>query len=108
MSIRLDSVIQRIRGIEREVDELKRLKDKLPLERPYSGTLQVAFDKSINDLLNEKLGLEQLEVDSPSEELVNEVLSVDMATASRIRVDREKPEAELTAKEEKVKEFLVL
>ncbi|MCB1137562.1 MAG: adenosine deaminase [Leptospiraceae bacterium] len=106
MSIRLDSVIQRIRGIEREVDDLQRLKNKLPLERPYSGTLQVAFDKSINDLLNEKLGLEQLEIDAPSEELINEVLSVDMATASRIRVDREKPEAELTAKEEKVREFL--
>ncbi|MCB1168903.1 MAG: adenosine deaminase [Leptospiraceae bacterium] len=106
MSIRLDSVIQRIRGIEREVDDLQRLKNKLPLERPYSGTLQVAFDKSINDLLNEKLGLEQLEIDAPSEELINEVLSVDMATASRIRVDREKPEAELTAREEKVREFL--
>lgn len=106
MSIRLDAVIQRIRGIEREVEDLNRLKNKLPTSRSYTGTLQVAFDKSINDLLNEKLGLEQLEIDAPPEDLINDVLSVDVATASRMRVDRTRTEGELTEKELKVREFL--
>src|SRR5690606_19658983 len=46
----------------------------------------------INDLLNQKLELEQLEVESPPVDLVESILTVDLATASRIQVDRQMPE----------------
>jgi len=106
MIVRLEHIYNQIQIIEKEIDELNRLKARLPGLRPYSANLQIAFDRAINDLLNERISLEELEIDSPSDELMEEVLSVDMATASRIRVDREAVVVEPTLSDKNIVNFL--
>lgn len=88
MVLRLEQVLSRIRTIDREIAELRRLRARVPAGRPYSAGLQVAFDKHINDLINEKIAFEELEIENPSEDLLQEIFSIDLATASRIRTDR--------------------
>lgn len=89
MKITFEEIYRRIQALNREVDELNLLKRKLPDHRAYSTDLQVSFDRVVNDLLNQKLELEQLEVESPPTDLIESILTVDMATASRIQVNRQ-------------------
>lgn len=102
---KLESVLQQIRSIDKEVADLNRLRQKLPENKDYSSQLLVAFDSAINGLLTEKLELEQLEVINPPQDLVNDVLSVDVATASRITVT-EVDEDERTREEQKIYDFI--
>lgn len=104
--MRLDDVLQRIRTLDRDVEELRRLRARLPANRAFTSGMQVAFDRHINELLNEKIQLEELEVEHIPEDLLNDIASVDVATASRITVDREKKEYELTSEDKKIMEFI--
>jgi len=59
-------ILERVRIIDRDVSELNRLKSRLPADRPYSPSLQLSFDKQINNLLNERISLMELPViDAP-------------------------------------------
>jgi len=106
MIVRLEHLYNQIKLIEKEIAGLKRLRDRLPVNRSYAINLQVAFDHAINELINEKIGLEELEIENPPSDIIEDVLSVDMATASRIRVDREAVEIEPTAGEKNLISFL--
>lgn len=105
MKITFEEIYRRIQSLNREIDELNLLRRKVPDRRPYSADLQVAFDRVINDLLNHKLELEQLEVESPPVDLVESILTVDLATASRIQVDRQMP-ARPDEKDAQIMKFL--
>lgn len=105
MKITFEEIYARIQSLNREIDELNLLRRKVPDTRPYSADLQVAFDRVVNDLLNQKLELEQLDVESPPADLVESILTVDLATASRIQVDRQVP-ALPDEKDAKILKFL--
>lgn len=104
--VRFAQIFERLQQIDRDINELQRLKSRLPTGRDFSPALAISFDKAINDLLNEKIELQGLEIEDPPEELVMEVLAVDVATASRIRVDHVRPPEELSARESQVRGFL--
>ncbi len=104
--VRFGEIFTRLQEIDRDIQELQRLKSRVPVDRPFSPGLQISFDKAINDLLNEKIELQGLEIEDPPEDLLQEILSVDVATASRIRVDHIRPPEELTAREAQVRAFL--
>ena len=106
MIVRFEDLLGQIKQMDREIAELKRNRARIPGSRTYSADLQVAFDKHINGLLNHRIALEELEIENPSEELIAEIVSVDMATASRITVDRTTQTVEPTAKERRLLEFL--
>ncbi|EQA44785.1 adenosine deaminase [Leptospira broomii serovar Hurstbridge str. 5399] len=65
MGLTFADILDRIRILDRDVTELNRLKSRLPADRPYSSSLQISFDKQINNLLNERIRLLELEVDRP-------------------------------------------
>ncbi len=106
MVTRIEDILKRIQVLDRDVEDLRRLRARLPANRSFTPGLQVAFDKHINDLLNEKIQLEELEVEQIPEDLLNDIASVDVATASRISIDREKKEYDLTAEDKRVMEFI--
>ncbi len=81
MKITFEKVYKKIKILDSEIKELEILKNRIPGNKPYSIDLLLTFEKIINDLLNQKLELENLEIDSPSEELIQNILSVDLATA---------------------------
>ena len=105
MVIRLEQILTRIRGIDREIAELNRARARVPGSKPYSNDLRLSFDRHINALLNEKIKLEELTIEDPPEELAADIISVDMATASRIRVARVRPPEEKTAAEKNLMDF---
>lgn len=105
MVVRLEHIIKRIEEIDRDIADLTRMKERVPSNRPFTAGLQVAFDKHINDLLNERISLEELELENPPQDLIDDILSIDVATASRIRVTREE-KAEPTAREKNIIEFI--
>ncbi len=106
MVVRFQKLLQRIGQIDRDLAELRRNRERIPGNRAYTEDLQLAFDRHINGLLNERIELEQLEIEDPPDELVADIVSVDLATATRIRVDRKAPEKEPTQREQKVLELL--
>ena len=106
MVVRFQKLLQRIAEIDKDLAELRRNRDRVPGNRSYTDDLQAQFDRHINGLLNERIELEQLEIEDPPDELITDIVSVDLATATRIRVDRKTPEKEPTQKEERVLEFL--
>ncbi|PJZ69722.1 adenosine deaminase [Leptospira perolatii] len=65
MGLTFTEILERIRILDRDVSELNRLKSRLPADRPYSSSLQISFDKQINNLLNERIRLLELEIESP-------------------------------------------
>ncbi|EPG73010.1 adenosine deaminase [Leptospira fainei serovar Hurstbridge str. BUT 6] len=65
MGLTFADILDRIRILDRDVTELNRLKSRLPADRPYSSSLQISFDKQINNLLNERIRLLELEIDRP-------------------------------------------
>ncbi len=106
MVVRLEQIFNRIAEIDRDVEELKRLRTRIPTGRDFTEELQISFDRAINSLQDEKIALEELEVENPPQDLVEEIMAVDMATASRIHVDRAAPIFEPTVDEKRVIEFL--
>lgn len=65
MGVTFSEILERIRILDRDVSELNRLKSRLPADRPYSSSLQISFDKQINNLLNERIRLLDLEISDP-------------------------------------------
>ncbi len=65
MGLTFTEILDRIRILDRDVSELNRLKSRLPADRPYSSSLQISFDKQINNLLNERIRLLDLEISDP-------------------------------------------
>lgn len=104
--LRFSEIFERLQEIDRDINELQRLKARVPTGRSFSPNLQIGFDKAINDLLNEKIALQGLEIEDPPEDLLQEILAVDVATASRISVPRARPPEELSAREEQMRAFL--
>jgi adenosine deaminase len=103
MKVTFEEIYKKIKNIDRDIQELQNLKNRIPLNRPYSLDLHFSFDKVINDLLNQKLELEQLEIENPPEELIQSILTVDLATASTIRTI---PKPKIEEKDKVVLEFL--
>ena len=54
MKAKFEQILNRIAIIDRDVNELNRIKSKLPDDRPYSSGLQLIFDKQINTLHDER------------------------------------------------------
>lgn len=54
MKAKFEQILNRIAIIDRDVNELNRIKSKLPDDRPYSSGLQLIFDKQINNLHDER------------------------------------------------------
>lgn len=106
MVIRFVQLLERVRDIDREIEELRRNRERIPGNRRYTDDLRTQFDRHINGLLNERIELEQLEIEDPPDELVTDIVSVDIATSTRLRVDRAAPEKEPTQREARVLEFL--
>lgn len=106
MIVRLEQILGKIRGIERDIQELRRLKARVPAGRKYSAGLETAFDKQINDLLNEKISMEELEIEGAPEDLVQQIFSADLVTASRIRGEHVVHRIEPTAAEANLVKFI--
>ncbi|MFN3604780.1 MAG: adenosine deaminase [Leptonema sp. (in: bacteria)] len=86
MKLTFEKIYKKIKLLEAEISELQSLKNKIPENKEYSIELHLAFDKAINDLLNQKIELEQLEIENPSKEILQNIFSVDIATASTIQI----------------------
>ena len=107
MLLRFKHVLEKLHAIEQDLKELRRLKTRLPQKRNYSSPLEISFDKQINELLNEKIELESLEIESPAQELRDSILFADQITSSQIRAERLSfKEAERNVKEDKIFNFL--
>ncbi|MCB1307509.1 MAG: adenosine deaminase [Leptospiraceae bacterium] len=107
MLVRFKEILDQIQKIDRDIEDLRRLRARVPENRTFTDGLLISFDKQINELLNRKISLEELEIEKPSAELVQELFSVDVATSTRIRADRITiPGVAPTAEEEKVVAFL--
>ena len=107
MLVRFKHIIEKLRAIDRDLKELQRLKARVPQQRDYSSSLDISFDKQINELLNQKIELESLEIDNPAQELSDSILFADQITSSHIRAERiSRKEPERSAKEENIFAFL--
>lgn len=104
MKLTFEKVYKKIKNLELEIKELQNLKNKIPENKEYSIELHLAFDKAINDLINQKLELEQLEIENPSKELLQNIFSVDLATASSIQIIP--PPLRIEEKDQEVLNFL--
>jgi len=103
MKVTFDQIYKKIKNIDKEILELQNLKKRIPQNKPYSLDLHLSFDKIINDLINQKLELEQLEIENPPEDLIQNVLTVDLATASAIRAI---PKPEIEEEDKVILDFL--
>jgi adenosine deaminase len=103
MKVTFEQIYKKIRNIDKEILELENLKKRIPQNKPYSLDLHLSFDKIINDLINQKLELEQLEIENPPEDLIQNVLTVDLATASAIRAI---PKPEIEEEDKVILDFL--
>jgi adenosine deaminase len=108
MVVRLEAVLEKIRRLDHDIEELQRLRSRLPSGREFSGDLQISFDRALNALLEEKASLEELEIEEPPEDLISDIISIDVVTASRMRTDLVRETAELDAREKRLMEFLRL
>ncbi|MCX7811028.1 MAG: adenosine deaminase [Leptospiraceae bacterium] len=103
MKVTFEQIYKKIKNIDKEILELQNLKKRIPQNKPYSLDLHLSFDKIINDLINQKLELEQLEIENPPEDLIQNVLTVDLATASAIRAI---PKPEIEEEDKVILDFL--
>jgi cAMP deaminase len=103
MKVSFEQIYKKIKNIDKEILELQNLKKRIPQNKPYSLDLHLSFDKIINDLINQKLELEQLEIENPPEDLIQNVLTVDLATASAIRAI---PKPEIEEEDKVILDFL--
>lgn len=65
MKTRFEQILNRISIIDRDVNELNRIKSELPDDKTYSSGIQLIFDKQINTLLDERESLLKLNVVNP-------------------------------------------
>jgi cAMP deaminase len=70
---RFEDILKRIESIDKDVGHLNTVKSKLPDDKPYSSNLQLAFDKQINQLLNERVFLMETVVLDPPPWLLEEL-----------------------------------
>jgi len=103
MKVTFEQIYKKIKNIDKEILELQNLKKRIPQNKPYSLDLHLSFDKIINDLINQKLELEQLEIENPPEDLIQNILTVDLATASAIRAI---PKPEIEEEDKVILDFL--
>jgi adenosine deaminase len=103
MKVTFEQIYKKIKNIDKEILELQNLKKRIPQNKPYSLDLHLSFDKIINELINKKLELEQLEIENPPEDLIQNVLTVDLATASAIRAI---PKPEIEEEDKVILDFL--
>jgi len=103
MKVTFEQIYKKIKNIDKEILELQNLKKRIPQNKPYTLDLHLSFDKIINDLINQKLELEQLEIENPPEDLIQNVLAVDLATASAIRAI---PKPEIEEEDKVILDFL--
>jgi len=103
MKVTFEQIYKKIKNIDKEIIELQNLKKRIPQNKPYSLDLHLSFDKIINDLINQKLELEQLEIENPPEDLIQNILTVDLATASAIRAI---PKPEIEEEDKVILDFL--
>lgn len=88
-AMQFQEILDRISIIDRDVTELNRLKSRLPADRPYSPSLQLSFDKQINNLLNERIALMDLAVINPPDWLLVKREEFEILSGAR---DETKPE----------------
>ena len=84
MVVQFKDVLKKLQSLGSDLNELNHLKNKMPRQRSFSLTLDLYFDKQINELLKQKMILENLKIEEASEELKEELLFADQVTASRI------------------------
>ena len=109
MALRFKNILNKLLSIDQDLQVLKKLKKNLPKDREFSSSLDITFDKQINDLLNQKIELETLTIEDPSTEITDYFLTADQVTSSQMRADRvHLDKVELNAKEVKILEFLKL
>ncbi len=107
MVVRLQQVLDCIDTIDRDLTELARLKTKMPLGHGFSQPLQMALEKQINHLLNQRIGLQELEIEMPSEEIRKEIFFSDHVSSSSILAERKPVDfTRATAWEEQLFSFL--
>lgn len=88
MIFKFQDVLNRIKSLNRDLEDLQQLKKRIPRGRIFSDALDISFDKQINEILNHKIAYEELEIENTPPGLLEQLQRVDMATASRIRVDQ--------------------
>ena len=71
MKVKFEQILNRISVIDRDVNELNKIKSELPDDRPYSSGLQLTFDKQITNLLNERNSLLEQFIKTPPDWLQN-------------------------------------
>lgn len=106
MAIIFQEVLNRIKSLNRDLEDLQNLKKRIPRGRIFSDTLDIAFDKQINEILNHKISYEELEIENTPPGLLEQLQRVDMATASRIRVGTTDKSLEPTSSEKNIINFL--
>ncbi len=107
MIVRFENVIERLRSIDNDLTELKRLKARIPNNRSFSLPIDISFEKEINTLLNQKIELESLEIENPAHELDQYIFFADQVTSSQIRAEKlSTPQEDLSKKEQLVLAFL--
>lgn len=93
MSTTLKDILERVSIIDRDVTELNRLKSRLPADRPYSPSLQLSFDKQINNLLNERIALMDLGLISPPSWLSLKSESFEILTGAKDEIKAPEPDS---------------
>jgi adenosine deaminase len=83
MTTSFKEILDRISIINRDVTELNRLKSRLPADRPYSPSLQLSFDKQINNLLNERIDLMELGILNPPDWLLTKKDDFEILTGQK-------------------------
>ena len=71
VKVKFEQILSRISVIDRDVNELNKIKSTLPDDRPYSSGLQLIFDKQITNLLNERNNLLEQSISNPPAWLLN-------------------------------------
>lgn len=89
----LKEILDRIAIIDRDVTELNRLKSRLPADRPYSPSLQLSFDKQINNLLNERIALMDLGLINPPSWLLTKRDDFEILTGHKDESTKPQPES---------------
>ena len=106
MITRFKNILEKLKTINLDLENLRKNKEKLSKKRPYSDTLHLSFDKQINILLNQKIELENLEIENPLKELNESFLFTDQVTSSQIRQTKPLQEEKVSPQDKNVLAFL--
>ena len=69
--VKIIHVIKRLEALDRDLMELRDMKNRLSNDRAYFPDMSIAFDRQINKLLNERIKLMELKILDPPENLKN-------------------------------------